>query len=163
MSQTTSEGKPDERRRSPFFDAYFEGYSRESLSPEEIEWTVFFASTHILELDACKDFGRMAQALPENDSHSAGLKKGILSIAQDEKGHAAYLLEAMKHHLPHAQVTELVDEWRTRKVNALLAMVGNLIQRNGQQPSLVQDGVPAELSEPTELSEGVAGKELVGV
>ncbi|MBD2058551.1 ferritin-like domain-containing protein [Oculatella sp. FACHB-28] len=157
VPQTTAEGKPDERRRSPFFDAYFEGYSRENMSPEKIDWLVFLGSTHILELDACKDFARMANALPD-DPQSVNLKKSILSIAQDEKGHAAYLLEAMERRLPHNQVIALVDEWRTRKVNALLAMVGNLIQRNGQQPSLVQDGVPAE------MSEGVAeGKELAAV
>jgi rubrerythrin len=155
VPQTTAEGKPDERRRSPFFDAYFEGHSRENMSPEKIDWTVFFASTHILELDACKDFARMAHALP-NDADGFRLKKAILSIAQDEKGHAAYLLEAMERRLPHAQVTALVDEWRTRKVNALLAMVNGLIQRQGQQPSLVQDSVPAEMSEET-----VEGKELV--
>jgi rubrerythrin len=154
VPQTTADGKPDERRRSPFFDAYYEGYSRENMSPEKIDWIVFFASTHILELDACKDFVRMAKALPD-DAQSANLAQGILSIAQDEKGHAAYLLEAMERRLPHAQVTVLVDEWRTRKVNALLAMVGNLIQRNGQQPSLVQDGVPAE------MSEGVAEKKVL--
>jgi rubrerythrin len=156
VPQTTAEGKPDERRRSPFFDAYFEGYSRENMSPEKIDWTVFLASTHILELDACKDFARMAHALPD-DANGVRLRKAILSIAQDEKGHAAYLLEAMERRLPHAQVTALVDEWRTRKVNALLAMVNGLIQRQGQQPSLVQDGVPAE------MSEEMSGKELATV
>jgi rubrerythrin len=145
--QTTAAGKPNEKRRSPFFDTYFEGYSKESLSPEKTDWIMFFASTHILELDACKDFVRMANALPAHDSQSANLAKSLLSIAQDEKGHAAYLLEAMERRLPHTQVKALVDEWRTRKVNALLAMVGNLIQRQGQQPSLVQDGVPSEMSE----------------
>jgi len=40
-----------------------------------------------------------------------------------------------------ADVQKLVDEWRTRKVNALLAMVGSLLQRSGKTPSLVQDGV----------------------
>jgi len=37
-----------------------------------------------------------------------------------------------------ADVQKLVDEWRTRKVNALLAMVGSLLQRSGKTPSLVQ-------------------------
>jgi len=37
-----------------------------------------------------------------------------------------------------------VDEWRSRKVNALLAMVGNLVQKNGHMPFLLQDGTPAE-------------------
>jgi hypothetical protein len=31
-----------------------------------------------------------------------------------------------------------------RKVNALLAMVGGIFQRNGNTPSLVQDAAPTE-------------------
>ena len=102
------------------------------------------ASTYILELDASKDFARMANVLPEDEPTSRNLKKGMLSIASDETGHAAYLYEAMMRHMPAADVQKLVDEWRTRKVNALLAMVGSLLQRSGKTPSLVQDGVPAE-------------------
>jgi len=47
----------------------------------------------------------------------------------------------MMRRMPAADVQKLVDEWRTRKVNALLAMVGSLLQRSGKTPSLVQDGV----------------------
>ena len=145
-SQTSSK-KQSSDRRSPFFSAYFEGYEQKNLSPATIDWTVFFASTHILELDACKDFARMATALPDTDTASINLKKGLLSIAKDEEGHAAYLLEAMHRHLPYAEVTALVDRWRTRKVDAMLAMVGNLLQRGGKFPSMAQDGVPVEMSE----------------
>jgi len=53
-------------------------------------------------------------------------------------GHAAYLYEAMMRRMSAADVQKLVDEWRTRKVNALLAMVGSLLQRSGKTPSLVQ-------------------------
>jgi rubrerythrin len=150
LPKPATEDKSNERQRSPFFAAYFEGYTPESLKPENIDWLVFLASTHILELDAAKDFVRMANVLPQTDTASANLRKGILSIAEDEKGHAAYLLEAMERRLPHAQVSALVDEWRTRKVNAMLAMVTNLLRRGGQFPSMAQDGVPAELSEETD-------------
>jgi rubrerythrin len=156
VPQTTPDGKPDERRRSPFFDAYFEGYSREALSPAEIEWNVFLASTYILELDASKDFVRMANALPESDRTSANLKQGILSVAQDETGHAAYLREAMARRMPPATVDELIAHWRTRKVNAMLSMIGSLMQRNGQTPTLVQDGAPIEMTKSERERELVA-------
>ena len=138
IPQTTTEGQPDQRRRSPFFAAFFEGYSQDQLKPEKIDWTVFMASTYILELDASKDFMRMANVLPEDELTSRNLKKGLLSIAKDETGHAAYLYEAMARRMPTTEVQKLVDEWRTRKVNALLGMVGGLMQRSGM-PSLVQE------------------------
>ena len=141
-----TESKPDEQRSNSFFGAYFEGYSSEQFKASTADWTVFMASTYILELDASKDFTRMANVLPEDEPTSRNLKKGLLSIANDETGHAAYLYEAMMRRMPAADVEKLVDEWRTRKVNALLAMVGGLLQRSGKTPSLVQDGVPAEMS-----------------
>ena len=144
--QPKPEDKPDERRRSPFFEAYFKGYSSEQFKASTADWTVFMASTYILELDASKDFARMANVLPDEPT-SRSLKKGMLSIANDETGHAAYLYEAMMRRMPAADVQKLVDEWRTRKVNALLAMVGGLLQRSGKTPSMVQDGVPAEMSD----------------
>lgn len=147
IPEKAANGKPDERRRSPFFEAYFDGYSKEDLRPENLDWTMFFASTHILELDACKDFMRMANALPDTDKASINLKQGLISIANDEKRHAAYLLEAMERQLPYAQVVSLVDEWRTRKVNAMMAMVSNLVKKGGKLPSMAQDGVPTELSD----------------
>lgn len=147
VPEKKADGKPDERRRSPFFEAYYEGYPRERLTPDQVDWLVFFGSTYILELDACKDFVRMANALPDNDPASSSLKKGLMSIAKDEEGHAAYLLEAMERRLPYAEVIGLVDEWRTRKVNALVAMVGNLLQKGGKIPSMARDGVPSELSD----------------
>jgi len=36
--------------------------------------------------------------------------------------------------MPAADVQNLVDEWRTRKVNAPLAMVSGLLQRSGKMP-----------------------------
>lgn len=145
LPKAADDGKPKERRGSPFFAAYFEGYSPESIKPEQIDWIVFFASTYILELDASKDFARMANVLPDDEPNSRSLKKGMLSIAQDETGHAAYLLEALKRRLPAAEVERVVDEWRSRKVNAMFAMVGNFINKSGKQPSLVQDGAPTEM------------------
>jgi len=141
--QTTSPSK-SQQQRSPFFAAYFQGYTQEQLKPAAIDWDVFMASTYILELDASKDFTRMANVLPDDEPTARNLKIGMLSIAQDETGHAAYLYEAMMRRMSATQVQKLVDEWRTRKVNALLAMVGGLLQRNGETRSLVQDGAPSE-------------------
>jgi rubrerythrin len=137
--------KSKEQKRSPFFDGYFKGYSQEQLKPENMDWTVFLASTYILELDASKDFIRMANTLPEDDIRSANLKKGMLSIAQDETGHAAYLREAMERKLGALATQQAIDEWRTRKVNAMMAMVTNFIQKRGEMPSMVEEGVPVEM------------------
>ncbi|MBD2101212.1 ferritin-like domain-containing protein [Leptolyngbya sp. FACHB-261] len=150
------EAKPDDRRRSPFFEAYFEGYSQETFKPQNIDWTVFMASTYILELDASRDFVRMAHALPD-DPVSVNIRKGMLSVAQDETGHAAYLREALERRLSPAAVTAVIDEWRTRKVNAMLAMVSNLLQKGGKMPELARDGVPIEMTaEPDAASTPVA-------
>lgn len=137
LPKKTEEGEK-KPRRSPFFAAYFEGYSPEQLKPEIIDWTVFLGSTYILELDASKDFERMAHVLPDDDPRSAGLKKGMLSIAKDETGHANYLYEVMQRRLTLLETNQLIDEWRTRKVNAMLSMVNQFI-KGEQRPSLVQD------------------------
>src|SRR5919199_3255863 len=154
--KTSEQGKSNENKRSPFFGAYYEAYSQEDLKPQNIDWIVFMGSTYILELDASKDFARMANVLPEDEQTSRNLKKSILSVAQDETGHAAYLREAMERRLPADAVERLVNEWRTRKVNAMMAMVSNLIQKSGKTPSLVQDGVPEEM--PTDTPETVASE-----
>ncbi|MEH1915746.1 ferritin-like domain-containing protein [Nostoc sp.] len=133
------------QQRSPFFAAFYEGYTQEQLKPAVIDWDVFMASTYILELDASKDFARMAKVLPDNEPTARNLKLGMLSIAQDETGHAAYLYEAMMRRMSATEVQKLVDMWRTRKVNALLAMVGGILQRNGETRSLVQDSAPSEI------------------
>lgn len=145
--QQRSEKSENKNRRSPFFDAYFKGFSKEELNPQHINWTVFFGSTYILELDACNDFTRMAHALPTDDPKCVSLQKGLLSVAHDEKGHAAYLREAMNRYLSPLQAMTLIDEWHSRKVDAMLAMVRGLMERQGQMPSLAQDGVPSELSD----------------
>lgn len=144
VPKTKSDGTPDERRRSPFFEAYFEGYSQEQLNPQNIDWAVFFASTYILELDASRDFLRMARAL-RDDPLSANLCKGLESIAQDEHRHASYLREAMERRFSYGEVNQQIDQWRTRKVNAMLAMVTTLVQRQGKMTSLVTEGAPVEL------------------
>lgn len=146
IPEKQEDGKPDERRRSPFFAAYFADYTKEQLSPQNIDWTVFFASTYILELDASRDFVRMARVF-EGDPLNGSLSKGLLSIAEDETGHANYLREAMERRFSYNEVNDLIDEWRTRKVNASLAMVRNLIEKGGKMASLATDGVPAEMSE----------------
>lgn len=136
-----------ERQRSPFFDAFFEGYTSEQLKPDVIDWNVFIASTYILELDASKDFARMAKVLPEDEQTSRNLKKSLLSIANDETGHAAYLYEALKRRMSAADADKLIAEWRTRKVNAMFAMIGGLLKPDNKQPTLVQEGVPPEMLE----------------
>jgi rubrerythrin len=146
QSKTAADGKPQERQRSPFFEAFYNGYSQEDLKPQNIDWLVFLGSTYILEFDASKDFRRMANVLPTEHLIDRNLKKGIESVASDETGHAAYLQEAMQRRLKAEDVQRLIDEWRTRKVNATMAMMTNLIQKGGKTPSLVQDGVPTEVS-----------------
>jgi rubrerythrin len=148
----SSEVPKKAEKRSPFFSAYFEGYTQEQLKPDVINWDVFMASTYILELDASKDFARMANVLPENEAKSRNLKTGMLSIAEDETGHAAYLYEAMKRKMSSYAVQQLVDEWRSRKTNAMLSFAGNLIQGKNQSRSLVQDGVPTENQAELELA-----------
>jgi rubrerythrin len=139
-----TEKQSSQEKRSPFFGAYFTGYSQEQLKPEVIDWDVFMGSTYILELDASKDFARMAKVLPDDDTTARNLKLGMLSIAQDETGHAAYLYEAMTRRMSSTQVQKLVDEWRQRKTNAMLAFAGNILQGKGQSRSLVQDGAPVQ-------------------
>ncbi|MBF2015900.1 MAG: ferritin-like domain-containing protein [Rivularia sp. T60_A2020_040] len=131
--------KKSKPRRNSFFATYYEGYSSEQLKAECIDWNVFMASTYILELDASKDFARMAKVLPDNDSKSRNLKLGMLSIAKDETTHAAYLYEAMTRRMSVTQVEQLVDEWRARKVNAITAYVTNKLQGKDNQRSLVED------------------------
>ena len=110
-----------------------------------MDWVVFLGSTYILELDASKDFARMAKVLPEDDPNSKNLKQGILSIANDETRHAAYLYEALQRRLSDSAAAAVVEEWRQRKVNALIAMASNLFQKGGKIPSMVQEGAPTDL------------------
>lgn len=145
------ESKDASKQRSPFLDSFYRGYSREDLNPERIEWPVFFASTHILEADACKDFHNMAQALrdlPEMDR----VRAGIESVAKDEARHAAYLKEAMVRRYGYATTVALIDEWRSRKVDALMAMVGNFIQKGDDTRKLAKDRSPEQAPQSEEQS-----------
>ena len=143
-SENDSGEKKSKQRRSSFFGTYYEGYQGEQLKAESIDWNVFMASTYILELDASKDFARMAKALPENDSKARNLKLGMLSIAEDETTHAAYLYEAMERRMSTTQVQQLVDEWRKRKVNAITAYVTDKLQGQDNAPSLTEDNKSSE-------------------
>ncbi|BAY20066.1 hypothetical protein NIES21_59360 (plasmid) [Anabaenopsis circularis NIES-21] len=136
--QTTSTNKP-KQQRSPFFLAYFEGYSLEELKPTLINWDVFLGSTYILEFDSSKDYRRMAKVLPDNHLETRNLKKGLLSIAQDEANHADYLYEAMMRRMPTNQVQNLVDEWRIRKVNAMFKIANSVFEKTDETLLLVQD------------------------
>ena len=137
-----------EKNSSPFFGKFYRGYEPESLKAENIDWLVFMASTYILELDACKDFARMATALPEDEPKSRNLRQSILSVAEDETRHAAYLYEAMQRRLPTAEVEALVADWRKRKIDAMFAMVGDMVKTGGNSRSLVKDGAPSEIEQP---------------
>ncbi|NJL01029.1 MAG: ferritin-like domain-containing protein [Spirulinaceae cyanobacterium SM2_1_0] len=139
--------RPETGQPDPFFGSYYEGYSREDLQPECIDWLVFAASTHILELDASKDFARLARVLPEQEARDRQLSQALLSIARDEERHAAYLLEALHRRLPRREVAWLVDDWRERKVRAMLAMAGSFFQQGDRRLTLVRDGVPTEAGE----------------
>lgn len=145
--EKVANGRSDESKRSPFFGGFYAGYSQEDLKPQNMDWKVFLASFYILELDASKDFVRMANVLPD-DELSRNLKKGILSVAQDEVGHAAYLKEAMEREFGVLETQRLIDEWRTRKVNAILATVSNFVQKGGQMGGqMVEEGAPVDMNE----------------
>lgn len=145
LKQQSSEKK---EKNSPFFGKFYRGYEPESLKAENIDWLVFMASTYILELDACKDFARMATALPEDEPTSRNLRQSILSVAEDETRHAAYLYEAMLRRLPETEVEALVADWRKRKVDAMFAMVGDMVKTGGNSRSLVKEGAPSEIEQP---------------
>lgn len=138
----TNAGDTPPRRRT-FFAVYYDGYSKEDLAAEAIDWTVFLASTHILELDACRDFMGMVRSLT-GDSAEPHLRDGLLSIANDEKRHAAYLYEALERQMSAMEVTAVVEQWRSRKVDAMFAMVQNFMQQQGKMQELAQDGAPVE-------------------
>ncbi len=137
---------------SPFFGKYYRDYDPASLKADKIDWQVFMASTYILELDASKDFARMARALPEHEPKSRNLQQSILSVAEDETRHAAYLYEAMQRRLSNTQVDALVTEWRKRKIDAMFAMVGNMFTAGDNSRSLVKDDAPTEIEQPAAAS-----------
>lgn len=143
-------GGEGEGERSPFFAAFFEGYDREALRPEKIDWPVFFGSTYILELDASRDFPRMAAVLPEGDRASATLKQSLLSVGRDETRHAAYLREAMHRHLSFVEVESSIRTWRDRKTRALIASTTSLLQKGGRMAQMAEDGDPGD--RPAELA-----------
>lgn len=135
-----------QEQKSPFFDAYYRGYSQEDLKPEVIDWRVFLGSTHILEADACPDFRWMAQAL----DGVPGMEKtqaGILSVSDDEERHASYLKEAMQRRYGYLATESLISEWRSRKVDALMAMVGGMLERRGAMRPMAQDRVGGDAVE----------------
>ncbi|MEM9004369.1 MAG: ferritin-like domain-containing protein [Cyanobacteria bacterium P01_F01_bin.86] len=141
---------------SPFFTTFYKGYSSADLKPEVIEWPVFLGSTYILEADASGDFRRMARVLdgvPDMEATQAG----IFSVAADEEGHASYLKEAMLRRYDAFTVDALINEWRSRKVDALMAMVSNMIERRGQIRTMAQDRVgETALEEATDTAVMVA-------
>jgi rubrerythrin len=143
-NKTPQDESDKQKRRSPFFEAFYQGYSQEELKSDRIDWLVFFGSTYILELDASKDFIRMARVLPDNEPRCRSLKKSLLSVAGDETRHAAYLYEAMQRRLSASQVDAIVERWRDRKINALIAMTSNLLQKGEPSRSLVTDATPDE-------------------
>ncbi len=148
MKQQTEQSEQKPKNPSPFFAKYYRDYDPPSLKAENIDWLVFMGSTYILELDASKDFARMARALSERESKSRNLQQSILSVAQDETRHAAYLYEAMQRRLSPTEVDAIVTEWRKRKIDAMFAMVGEMIKTGGNSRSLVKDVAPTEIEQP---------------
>ena len=146
MDEMKQQSEKKQKNSSPFFGKFFRDYDPESLKAENIDWLVFMASTYILELDASKDFARMATALPDDEPKSRNLQQSILSVAEDETRHAAYLYEAMQRRLSATEVDALVAEWRQRKIDAMFAMVGEMFN-GGNSRSLVKDGAPTEIDE----------------
>ena len=146
--RTQKQSEEKQKNPSPFFASFYRGYEPASLKPEKIDWLVFMASTYILELDASKDFARMATALPDNEPKSRNLQQSILSVAKDETRHAAYLYEAMQRRLSQKEVDSLVAQWRQRKIDAMFAMVNDMIKTGGNSRSLVKDGAPTEIEQP---------------
>ena len=148
IKQQSEATKADRAKNpSPFFSKFYRDYDPADLKAEKIDWLVFMASTYILEFDASKDFARMATALPDDEQKSRNLQQSIVSVAHDETRHAAYLYEAMQRRLPQAAVDALVADWRKRKIDAMLAMVGDMLQTGGNSRSLVKDGAPTEVNE----------------
>lgn len=132
------ENLPPQKKNSSSssFNTYFEGYSREELSPHKINWITYAGSTYILELDSGKDYARMANILPDDDPVLRKIKQGILSIAKDETRHASYCYEILTRRLPQSKVNEVVEYWRTRKVKTIWAMANKVLQNNGKMPTL---------------------------
>ncbi len=144
------QSKQKKKNSSPFFSKFYHDYEPESLKAEKIDWLVFMASTYILELDASKDFARMATALPSDEVSSRNLQQSILNVAQDETRHAAYLYEAMQRRLPQGEVDLLVAHWRKRKIDAMFAMVGDMLTTGGSSRSLVKDRTITEIKPQSE-------------
>lgn len=133
--------------KNPFWAIYYRGYTQAQFYPNTADWLTFMASTHILEFDSSKVFVWMANVLPDDEPTSRHLKKGLLGIAEDEAGHAAYLYEAMTRRLPVAEVEKLVEEWRMRKVSATFALIKAFLLNGGELPLLVQDaGIDQKLN-----------------
>ena len=147
MEEMKQQSEKKQKNSSPFFGKFYRDYEPESLKAENIDWLIFMASTYILELDASKDFARMATALPDDEPKSRNLQQSILRVAEDETRHAAYLYEAMQRRLSAKEVDALVADWRQRKIDAMFAMVGDMLKTGGNSRSLVKDGAPTEIDE----------------
>ena len=142
-----SEKSERAKKSSPFFDRFYRGYEPADLKAEKIDWSVFMASTYILEFDASRDFVRMATALPDDEVKSRNLKQSIMSVAQDETRHAAYLYEAMQRRLPQSEVDALVADWRKRKIDSMFAMVRDTLEHGDRARSLVKDRPAAKVED----------------
>jgi len=123
-----------------FYTAYLNGYPPQQLKPETIDWTVFIGSLYILELDASKEFVRMANILPVNDPLNMKLRTLIMSVAQDETRHAAYLYEALQQRMSEARVQQVIDEWRIRQINAAFTTAINVLFAT-QSPAPLEDNI----------------------
>lgn len=120
--------KKEESKHSPYLGAFFEGYSQEDLNSENIDWIVFFGSTYVAESSAQKEFLRLANILPRDEIYTRRFSDSLFGIAQDETRHSAYLYEALHRCLAPAQARAVINEWQTRKVNAMLAVASGMFK-----------------------------------
>jgi len=138
LEQLTEKQQIENPPRNPFYSAYLEGYSKEELQAEKIDWVVFMGSMYVLERDSSREFAHMANALPDDDRCLKNLKKGMYNIAEDEKKHAGYLYEAMRRRMG-LQAEDWVQHWRSRQVQAILTITSEFV-RGIERPLMAQDG-----------------------
>lgn len=111
-----------------FADEYFKSFQNWQRHPKHCQWTTFFASSYVLEKQSYKDLTLMAKLLPAKEHR---LKCMLLLIAEDEKKHAAYLLQELQNYYSLPDLSKILDNWRKRRIVALIQIVtGAIFQRS---------------------------------
>ncbi len=135
--QLTKLPATDPRRRTTFYDSYYHGYATSHLHPQSIGWLTFLSSTYVLEADSVGEFRRLASALPASDVGCRILSRSLHAIANDERRHAQYLLEALSQRQDPPTVAFELEHWRQRKLMATVALVEDFWQ-DPHVPQLAQ-------------------------